>query len=81
MHVELENPLLADDLIAFLRRCGCSVVRLSPVVLDVDIHEGDAVREPDVLAAEVRAYVRAWATLHGLDPPEVESLSSGRARR
>jgi hypothetical protein len=73
MLIELDHAFLRDDLIAFLRRCGCSVVAASPEALEVDAPDAaphDAVRAPEI---EVAAYLRAWAELNRVGMPRIRS--------
>jgi hypothetical protein len=61
MHVELSDPTLADDLVAFLRRAECEAERNSGGTLHV-IMPDDVPEEAARL--ELEAYLQAWQALH-----------------
>jgi hypothetical protein len=61
MKVEVSDPALVDDLLAFLRRAECEVERngggMLAVTLPASVPEGAARLELD-------AYLQAWQALH-----------------
>jgi hypothetical protein len=60
--VDLNRPDLLDDLVASLRRTGCSVRRLGWRSCEVDHAEATDEIEARV---EVAFYLRAWQLRHG----------------
>jgi hypothetical protein len=62
MKILLNDPELVDDLVAFLRRCECSVERVGSRVVDAaPPHEGPSFA---YLRMELDAYLRVWREMH-----------------
>jgi hypothetical protein len=62
MKILLSDPELVDDLVAFLRRCECSVDRIGSRLLDaVPPHEA---LDFAYLRMELDAYLRVWREMH-----------------
>ena len=62
MRILLSDPELADDLVAFLRRCECSVDRVGRRVVDADPpHQAPSFA---YLRMELDAYLRVWREMH-----------------
>jgi hypothetical protein len=65
MRVEVTNPSHTDDLVAFLRRCDCTVEVVAPGLVEVEPRElpiDHALRRPEL---EVEAYLGIWSALRG----------------
>lgn len=63
MRVELTDPSYADDLVAFLRACDCTVEVLAPTVLDVEpqaLAVDASLRRPEL---EIDTYLGIWSAL------------------
>lgn len=60
MKVEVSDPRLADDLVAFLRRARCAAERADGATLAVDVPDAS----DDAARRELEAYLTAWQTLH-----------------
>jgi hypothetical protein len=62
MKILLSDPQLVDDLVAFLRRCDCSVDRVgSRAVEAVPPHEAPSLA---YLRMELDGYLRVWREMH-----------------
>jgi hypothetical protein len=62
MTILLNDPQLVDDLAAFLRRCGCSVDRVSARAIEA-FPPHEAVN-PGYLRMELDGYLRVWREMH-----------------
>jgi hypothetical protein len=60
VRVEISDPALADDLVAFLRRARCAAERADGALLAVDVPDAPA----EAARHELEAYLTAWQRLH-----------------
>ena len=68
MKILLSDPRLVDDLVAFLRRCGCSVDRVGGRAIEAQPqHEAPSFA---YLRMELDGYLRVWREMH----PEATAL-------
>lgn len=61
MKVELSDPTLADDLLAFLRRAHCEAERADRRTIAVSLPE---TASEELARRELEAYLAAWQMLH-----------------
>lgn len=61
MRVEISDPALADDLVAFLRRAHCEAERADGTSVAVSVPEAG---RDDLARRELEAYLKAWQALH-----------------
>jgi hypothetical protein len=59
VHVEISDPTLADDLVAFLRRASCEAELTAGRTLSVRVPS-----VPGDVARLVDGYLEAWQALH-----------------
>lgn len=62
MKILVSDPLFVDDLVAFLRRCECSVVILGSQAIDA--MPPHSAQEFAYLRMELDAYLRVWREMH-----------------
>jgi hypothetical protein len=63
MRILLNDPAYVDDLVAYLRRCGCSAEVVGRGV--VDAMPPHAELEQSYLRMELDAYLRVWREMRG----------------
>jgi hypothetical protein len=63
MRILLSDPAYADDVVAYLRRCGCSADVVGRGVVDATPPHADV--EPGYLRMELEAYLRVWREMRG----------------
>ena len=80
MKILLSDPAYVDDVVAYLRRCGCSADVVGRGVVDATPPHADV--EPSYLRMELDAYLRVWREMRGgvkaelLDaPPTTEQVA------
>ena len=80
MRILLSDPAYVDDVVAYLRRCGCSADVVGGNVVDAVPPHADV--EPSYLRMELDAYLRVWremrdgVTAELLDaPPTAEPVA------
>jgi hypothetical protein len=88
MRILVSDPTWVDDLVAYLRRCGCSAEVVGRGLVDASPPRADV--EISYLRMELDAYLRVWREMHagvraqllehsdrGSDPcvPPAEALS------
>ena len=67
MHVELTDPEYTDDLVAYLRRCDCTVHVVAPGHLEVEARAlpiDPTIRRPEL---ELDSYLRVWGLLRNVE--------------
>jgi hypothetical protein len=63
MHIEISDPEYTDDLVAYLRRCDCTVQVVAPGRLHVEARAlpvDPALRRPEL---ELDSYLKVWGLL------------------
>jgi hypothetical protein len=58
MRILLSDPAYVDDVVAYLRRCGCSADVVGRNVVDAVPPHAEV--EPSYLRMELDAYLRVW---------------------
>jgi hypothetical protein len=73
MRILINDPAYVDDLVAYLRRCGCSADVVGRGVVDATPPHAEL--ELSYLRMELDAYLRVWREMRGavkaelLEPP------------
>jgi hypothetical protein len=62
MRIIVSDPASVDDLVAFLRRCGCSAEVVGRGVVDASPPRANV--EQSYLRMELDAYLRVWREMH-----------------
>jgi hypothetical protein len=62
MRILVSDPASADDLVAYLRRCGCSADVIGRAVVDASPPRANV--EFSYLRMELDAYLRVWREMH-----------------
>jgi hypothetical protein len=81
MKILLSDPAYVDDLLAYLRRCGCSADVVGRGVVDATPPHTDL--ELSYLRMELDAYLRVWREMRGgvkadlLEPPVIRAEAFG----
>jgi hypothetical protein len=63
MRILLSDPAYVDDLVAYLRRCGCSADVVGRGVVDATPPHAEL--EASYLRMELDAYLRVWREMRG----------------
>jgi hypothetical protein len=63
MRILLSDPTPADDLVAYLRRCGCNAEIAGQAAIEAVPQNGPLV-EYAYMRMELDAYLRVWREMH-----------------
>lgn len=80
MRILLSDPAYVDDLVAYLRRCGCSTDVVGHAVIDASPPHANV--ESSYLRMELDAYLRVWREMRaGVTAELLEPSPSAEAFR
>ena len=77
MRILVSDPAPVGDLVAYLRRCGCSAYMVSQAAVEAMPPERPPIGD-EYLRLELDAYLRVWREMHsGIKAELVDSPASG----
>jgi len=76
MRILINDPAYADDLVAYLRRCGCAADVVGRGVVDATPPHAEL--EQSYLRMELDAYLRVWTAMAGVQHPRPYSRAYQR---
>jgi hypothetical protein len=80
MRILVSDPAPVGDLVAYLRRCGCSAYTVGQAAVEATPPERPPVGDA-YLRLELDAYLRVWREMHlGVKAELVDSPTSGEMR-
>ncbi len=78
MRILLSDPAYVDDLVAYLRRCGCATDVVGHAVIDASPPHANV--ESSYLRMELDAYLRVWREMRaGVTAELLEPSASAEA--
>jgi hypothetical protein len=78
MRILLSDPAYVDDLLVYLRRCGCSADIVGRALIDASPQEADI--DSSYLRMELDAYLHVWCELRaGVTAELLEPVVRGDA--